>query len=223
MLDSISDKEALAFFKKEWVANGNVMADTAENLLVLDRLENDRAILFYMLDRRYWDDFRILRFNGSPATIGGRFILHYYDKAQRSFIQLDGDIPYFSTQEIWGFFYPERSDTDVLPKLKRFGDVRHELLEQIIREEPINSRNILVVAFYDGIRANPYRDPTRVPTKNDFSKYFVRLSEFETLDDEKEENLLVLLEKRLTELGIIHWREGHKVAIERAYPRSSPY
>lgn len=220
MKNTISDIEALEFFKEKWLEIGQASNDEAVNLMILDRLENERAILFYVLDKRYWDDLRISRFSGWPISIGGRFVLHYFDKASQTFKDCDEPCPYFTNEEMDDFFCPEETDSDVGRKLQRFGVVRQLFLRQILEANPF-AEDMFSVRSYDGPLAKPSRDPTKKLTASDGSKYFISLNKQRVpLSAEEEELHLRQLEKRLTELGITHWREGNKLAVEKLYMRS---
>ncbi|MBS1618694.1 MAG: hypothetical protein JST76_09255, partial [Bacteroidetes bacterium] len=146
-------------------------------------------------------------------------VLHYFDKRESIFKELDEAAHrYFTKEEIDEFFVPERTDYDVLVKLRRFKVVRQDFLQQILHSAPFDGYTMWEAGGYDGVIADPYRDPTKVPTRFDNSRYFVRPAKLSELSKSEEEHLLALLEGRLSELHITHWREGDKIAIDRYYP-----
>ncbi len=227
MSETISDEEALAFFKQLWrkiYPHEHADMNTAEHLIVLDRLENEHAIFFYILDGRHLDDLRPRYYNGATSYWQE---LYYYSKASQTFQTIDLDTDKgpsigFKNEEVMEFLFPEDTYYDAKHKLERLREVRISFLYKLLPAVS-GGEDIWQMYNYDGPLAQPYTDPTRVPTPFDKSKVSVAAEhlipqEMVTLCSIHPADYLAALEQCLTDLGITHWREGEKVVIDRYYP-----
>ena len=196
---------ALEYIKDKW---SQYLNDTS-HLEIRDRLENDNAILFYVLDCRYDKDFTRSFFDGTFSFMGfypPNPYVYYYDKKLNKMREMDGDFNYFSKDEISSFYSPDLNK-DKFPKLmNRLGAIKHDSILHMFDIIGINYPLLVRVnRKYDGTYR--YLFIKNEDLNNEAGEKFV---------DEKVASKFVDL---LNDWGITYERKNDGILIDRVYKK----
>lgn len=132
MYDNEIDREFLAYVKEVWEEFLN--PDDISHLEIRDKLENDKAILYFVVDSRYGKDFSGNYFYGKFAYWGlqeHERREYYYNKEKSGIYRIGKDIPGFTQQQVNDFYFPRPFGEGMKLDVKRTGCIEYEHLEHI--------------------------------------------------------------------------------------------
>lgn len=126
------DRQFLDYLKDAWAEF--LDPDDISHLEIRDKLENDKAILYFVVDSRYGRDFSNDYFYGKFMYWG----IHkherreyYYNKERKGIYRIDEDIPGFTQQQVKDFYFPKPYGKGLQLDIRRTGCFEYEHLEYI--------------------------------------------------------------------------------------------
>ncbi len=199
------DKIALEYIKDKW---SQYLTDTS-HLVIRDKLENENAILFYLLDSRYSNDFTRSYFDGTFSFMGfhpPNPYVFYYDKGLSIMREMDGDFKHFSKHEIDSFYFPELNKNSFPKLMDRLGAMKSDSI--------LHMFDIIGIRYPVLVYINRKYDGT-------YRYLFIR---HEDLNDEAGEKLVdeEVASKLITlmdDWGITYEKKSDGILIDRVYKK----
>lgn len=201
--NNFTDKIALSYIKDKW---SQYLNDTS-HLAIRDKLENENAIMFYVLDDRYDKCFDETYFSGMFSFMGfhpPNPYVYYYSKKHHEMREIDSDFHFFSPKEIESFFYPKLTKKNYAQIMNRVGALSHTHIYQMF--------------IISGIK---YPQLVDFKYEGSFRYFFVSYNALNNTPDEKnaDSKIIAKLEHLMNDWGITYEKKSDGILIDRVYKK----
>lgn len=176
-------------------------------MVIRDKLENENAIIFYVLDDRYDKCFDKTYFSGMFSFMGfypPNPYVYYYSKKHREMREIDSDFHFFSKKEIEEFSYPRLTKENFAQIMNRLGALSHTHIYQMF--------------IISGIQ---YPQLVDFKYEVSFRYFFVGYDELNNTPGEKfiDDKIIANLEHLMDDWGITYEKKSDGILIDRVYKK----